>query len=340
MLSGPAIWIAATLAATGAQTARNAMQGSLVGAIGAAGATQVRFIYGFPFACLFLAVVTLVTGETPPAPGLMFFLYILGGAVAQIFGTAMMLWAISQRSFATGIAYTKTEPVLVALFSVIVLGDHLGLMAWAGVLVASAGVIIMSLKPQRGTAARVLAGPDPAAGATRRALPSDQRAFPPGWRAFPPGWRALPPGWRAPGAGVASAALFALSSVWFRGAILALGDGGFVIRASTALVASLGLQCVMLGLWLGLFDRAAFMGSVRVWRASLTAGLMGALASQCWFIGFSLTSAANVRTLALLEVVFAQIVSRRVFHEAPGLREIAGAAMIVAGVAALLATWG
>ncbi|MFD2676878.1 DMT family transporter [Camelimonas lactis] len=326
MLSGPAIWIAATLAATGAQTARNAMQGSLVGAIGAAGATQVRFIYGFPFACLFLAVVTLVTGETPPAPGLIFFLYVLGGAVAQIFGTAMMLWAISQRSFATGIAYTKTEPVLVALFSVIVLGDHLGLMAWAGVLVASAGVIIMSLKPQRGTAARVLAGPDPAAGAGRQALP--------------PGWRALPPGWRAPGAGVASAALFALSSVWFRGAILALGDGGFVIRASTALVASLGLQCVMLGLWLGLFDRAAFMGSVRVWRASLTAGLMGALASQCWFIGFSLTSAANVRTLALLEVVFAQIVSRRVFHEAPGLREIAGAAMIVAGVAALLATWG
>jgi len=326
MLSGPAIWIAATLAATGAQTARNAMQGSLVGAIGAAGATQVRFIYGFPFACLFLAVVTLVTGETPPAPGLIFFLYVLGGAIAQIFGTAMMLWAISQRSFATGIAYTKTEPVLVALFSVIVLGDHLGLMAWAGVLVASAGVIIMSLKPQRGTAARVLAGPDPAAGAARRALS--------------PGWRALPPGWRAPGAGVASAALFALSSVWFRGAILALGDGGFVIRASTALVASLGLQCVMLGLWLGLFDRAAFMGSVRVWRASLTAGLMGALASQCWFIGFSLTSAANVRTLALLEVVFAQIVSRRVFHEAPGLREIAGAAMIVAGVAALLATWG
>ncbi len=327
MLSGPAIWIVATLAATGAQTARNAMQGALVGAIGAAGATQVRFIYGFPFACLFLSMVTLVTGEIPPAPNLMFFLYALGGAVAQIFGTAMMLWAISQRSFATGIAYTKTEPVLVALFSVIVLGDHLGLMAWTGVLVASAGVLIMSLKPQRGTAARILGRADAAS-------PS------PGWEAPPSSWRAPFSSWRAPAAGVGSAALFALSSVWFRGAILALGDGGFVIRASTALVASLGLQCLILGLWLGLFDRPAFIGSVRVWRASLAAGLMGALASQCWFIGFSLTSAANVRTLALLEVVFAQIVSRRVFHEAPGLREIAGAAMIVAGVAALLATWG
>lgn len=327
MLSGSALWIAATIAATGAQTARNAMQGALVGAIGAAGATQVRFIYGFPFACLFLGLVMLVTGEAPPAPNLTFLLYALGGAVAQIFGTAMMLWAISQRSFATGIAYTKTEPVLVALFSVIVLGDHLGLMSWAGVLVASAGVLIMSLKPQRGTAARVLAGEGAAAETTAEATPVS-------------GWRATFAGWQAPLAGVASAALFALSSVWFRGAILALGDGGFVIRSSTALVTSLGLQCLLLGFWLGLFDRQAFMGSVRVWRASLAAGLMGALASQCWFIGFSLTSAANVRTLALLEVVFAQVVSRRVFHETLTLREIAGAAMIVAGVAALLTTWG
>lgn len=317
VLSGAGIWIATTIAATGAQTARNAMQGALVGAIGAAGATQVRFIYGFPFACLFLGVVMAATGATPPAPNLTFLLYALGGAVSQIFGTAMMLWAISQRSFATGIAYTKTEPVLVALFSVIVLGDHLGLAAWAGVLVASAGVLLMSLKPPRGQAAKIMA---------RGAAPGNGPALRRG-------------AWQAPAAGIASAALFALSSVWFRGAILSLQDGGFVIRASTALVTSLGMQCLILGVWLGLFDRAAFMGSVRVWRVSLGAGLMGALASQFWFIGFSLTSAANVRTLALLEVVFAQIVSRRIFRETLTARELAGSAMIVIGVGVLLTTW-
>lgn len=311
MLSGATVWIVATIAATGAQTARNAMQGALVGAIGAAGATQVRFIYGFPFACLFLAGVTLATGAAPPAPNLPFLLYAFGGAVAQIFGTAMMLWAISQRSFATGIAYTKTEPVLVALFSVIVLGDKLGLAAWAGVLIASAGVLFMSVRPRMNPRAR--------RGSMGPALATSS--------------------WQAPAAGVASAALFALSSVWFRGAILALGDAGFVLRASTALVTSLGMQCLILGVWLALFDRQAFTGSVRIWRASLAAGLMGALASQCWFIGFSLTSAANVRTLALLEVVFAQIVSRRVFRETPTLRELAGAALIVVGVGVLLTAW-
>lgn len=309
MLGGATIWMAATLVATGAQTARNAMQGALVGAIGAAGATQVRFIYGFPFACLFLCIVMLATGATPPAPNTAFLLYAFGGAVSQIFGTALMLWAISLGTFAAGIAYTKTEPVLVALFSVMVLGDHLGLAAWAGVLVASTGVLLMSLKQQRGVAAEVMA--------------RQQRS-----------------GWHAPAAGIASAALFALSSVWFRGAILSLENGDFVMRASTALVTSLGLQCLILGVWLGLFDRPAFVGSIRVWRVSLGAGLMGALASQFWFIGFSLTSAANVRTLALLEVVFAQIISRRVFRETPTMRELLGAAMIVAGVAVLLTSWG
>ena len=36
------------------------------------------------------------------------------------------------------------------------------------------------------------------------------------------------------------------------------------------------------------------------------AGLLGALASQFWFIAFALTTAANVRTLALVEVMEAE----------------------------------
>jgi uncharacterized membrane protein len=63
---------------------------------------------------------------------------------------------------------------------------------------------------------------------------------------------------------------------------------------------------------------------------------MGAFASQFWFLGFSLTAAANVRTLGLVEVLFAQAVSRRVFAEATSTREILGMALVVVGVGALL----
>jgi drug/metabolite transporter (DMT)-like permease len=76
---------------------------------------------------------------------------------------------------------------------------------------------------------------------------------------------------------------------------------------------------------------------LRVWRSSLAAGFLGALASQFWFIGFALTSAANVRTLALVEVAMAQAVSRGLFSQATTRREIAGMALVAGGVALLLA---
>jgi drug/metabolite transporter (DMT)-like permease len=75
-----------------------------------------------------------------------------------------------------------------------------------------------------------------------------------------------------------------------------------------------------------------------MWRQSSFAGFMGALASQFWFLGFSLTSAANVRTLGLLEVIFAQIVSQRVFSQSLSWRELAGMLLVVVGVGLLLAT--
>lgn len=137
--------------------------------------------------------------------------------------------------------------------------------------------------------------------------------------------------------GLGSGAAFALSAVAIRGGLLELETGGTVLRATTGLVWSLGLQTVVLLIWLGLRQRAALFGSLQVWRASLFAGLMGAIASQFWFIGFALTAAANVRTLGLIEVVFAQLVSRRIFAEQVSGRERFGLGLIVLGLGLLLA---
>ncbi|MCZ8262181.1 MAG: EamA/RhaT family transporter, partial [Beijerinckiaceae bacterium] len=63
---------------------------------------------------------------------------------------------------------------------------------------------------------------------------------------------------------------------------------------------------------------------------------MGAFASQFWFLGFALASAAQVRTLALVEVFFARLVSGKMFSEVPTRREGLGLVLIVAGVALLL----
>jgi drug/metabolite transporter (DMT)-like permease len=45
-----------------------------------------------------------------------------------------------------------------------------------------------------------------------------------------------------------------------------------------------------------------------------------------------------VRTLGLLEVIFAQVVSQRVFSQSLSRRELAGMLLVIAGVGLLLAS--
>jgi drug/metabolite transporter (DMT)-like permease len=136
--------------------------------------------------------------------------------------------------------------------------------------------------------------------------------------------------------GLAAGAMFALSAVGYRGAILSLTLPSYVMAATFTLVVGLVLQSVLLSLYLWLRNPDVLAAIVRAWRPSLFAGFMGALASQFWFLAFALATAASVRTLALVEVLFAQAISRVVFKQATTPREAAGIALIVVGVVLLL----
>jgi drug/metabolite transporter (DMT)-like permease len=290
------LWAVFTLIAAAAQTARNAMQRELTATLGTAGATHVRFLFGFPFALVFLAVLILVTGGALPRPPLSFWPWVVDGAGAQVAATALMLAAMGERSFVVTIAYVKTEPVQVALFGLIFLGDALNTGMVAAILIATTGVVVMSLKP--GAAAVT---------SSRSTL-----------------------------LGLSAGAMFALSAIGYRGAILSLGLPDFVMAATFTLVIGLLLQAVVLSLWLAWRDPKVMRDIVAAWRPSLLAGFLGALASQFWFLAFAIATAASVRTLALVEVVFAQAISSLVFGHRTTGREGIGIALIVAGVALLI----
>ncbi len=291
-------WVLATIIGAAGLTTRNAMQRNLTKVIGTVGATQVRFLYGLPFSVLFLGISAWITGHAVPVLNGTMLAFSLSGAVTQIIATALMLLAMKERSFAVTTAYTKTEPVQVAIFSVVVLGDKIGVLAGLAIITATIGVILMAVKP---------------------------------------GDSWTKSGLRPVAYGIISGTFFALSAVSYRGGILALNDTPFLLAASTTLVTALSMQTAILLAYMALFNRSALMGSLTVWRASLLAGFVGAFASQAWFIGFSLTSAANIRTLGLVEMIFAQIITRRVLKEQTAGREWIGMALILAGVAALLA---
>src|SRR5258705_352800 len=123
----PWLWAVFTVAASAGQVLRNAMQRELTATLGTVGATQVRFLFGFPFALLFLAGIAIVTGAALPRPGPVFWPWVIAGAVTQVLATALMLAAMGERSFVVAIAYIKTEPVQVAVFGFLFLGDALSL---------------------------------------------------------------------------------------------------------------------------------------------------------------------------------------------------------------------
>jgi drug/metabolite transporter (DMT)-like permease len=75
----------------------------------------------------------------------------------------------------------------------------------------------------------------------------------------------------------------------------------------------------------------------RLWKPSMFAGFMGSFASLFWFFAFALTPAANVRTLALVEVLIAQGVAYYGMKQALSLREVSGVALILIGVGMLVA---
>jgi drug/metabolite transporter (DMT)-like permease len=294
MLSG-SLWAVFTVTAAFFQTLRNAMQRELTGRLGTVGATHVRFLFGFPFALIFLVGLTMATGVPLPRPGLRFWPWVLDGAFAQVAATALMLMAMGQRSFVVTIAYIKTEPVEVAIFGLIFLGDAVTWPMMIAILVATAGVVIMSFKPGG------------MVGGIRPTL-----------------------------VGLASAAMFALSAIGYRGAILALQLPNYVMAATFTLVIGLAIQAVTLSLYLWLRERSVLIAIARAWKPSLFAGLMGAIASQFWFLAFAIATAASVRTLALVEVLFAQIVARVMFAQRTTVREAIGMVLVVGGVALLI----
>jgi len=301
MFTIASLWVPFTIVAALGQVARNAMQRSLTGPLGTWGATNIRFLFGFPFSVLFLVIVLIFTGDSLPSPSGSFWPWLLLGALAQIAATGLMLAAMNDQSFVVTTAYLKTEAIQTAIFGFVFLSDHLTGLKVVAILIATAGVVITALRP--------------------------------GAKGFVKSFGSLKPTVQ----GLVAAACFALSAVGFRGAIIAVPDVSFVTAASYTLVFGLFVQTLVLTVYLLTRAPKVLADILKMWRPSMAAGFTGAFASQFWFLAFALTAAANVRTLALVEVLFAQAVSYYSFKQPLSLRELSGIVLIVIGVALLIA---
>ena len=302
MTPAPWLWIPVTIGAAFAQTLRNTAQRHLTGSLGTLGATLVRFLYGLPFAVLWLGVVRGFGGTPLPTPTAPLAGWVLLGAVCQIAATGLLLRVMVERNFTLGVAYSKSEIIQVAVFGLAFLGDPVSLVACVAIALGTLGVLLLS--------------------------PADPRRP----------LRALLVGWTARPAllGLVSGTGFGLAAVGYRGAALALSGAPFLLAAAYTLVAAQLLQTALLGAWLLLRDAAVIPAVLRAWRASLFAGFMGAAASGGWFTAMTIEPVAHVRTLGLIELLFSYAVSRRVFRERLSRRELAGIALLALGLVVVM----
>src|ERR1700748_1714301 len=298
MISIATLWIPFTITAALGQVARNAMQRQLTGPLGTWGATNIRFLFGFPFSLILFAAVLIFSGDHVPWPTPAFWPWLLLGALSQIIATGMMLVAMNDRSFVVTTAYLKTEAIQTAIFGFVFLGDHLTASKVIAILIATIGVVVTALRP------------------------GGEKGF---------------SDWRPTVIGLVSAAAFALSANGYRGAIITIQGASFATAATYTLVFGLFVQTLILTVYLLARAPKVLGDIIKLWKPSLLAGFMGAFASQFWFLAFALTAAANVRTLALVEVLFAQGVAYYSFKQPLSARELFGIVLIVIGVALLVA---
>jgi drug/metabolite transporter (DMT)-like permease len=296
MTMPPMAWALFAVAAAAAQTARNAMQRGLTAKVGVAAASWARFIFALPFTLAFLSIVLWIE-PVAPRVGEGFGFWLIVGSLSQMAATATMLLAMQDKAFVTVIAYTKTEPLQIAAFSLVFLSESLSVLGLLAVALGTLGVMLMSW-PRTGL------------GAAR-----DLRSA---------GW------------GVLAGAGFAMAAVGYRGAIGQLQGVSFLSAATLTLAATLCVQTALSIAWLLIADRRGLRALFAAWRESVPAGLAGATASQFWFLAFALQTPAAVRTLGLVEVVFAQLVSWRILREKLSAREVGGLVLLAAAVAIIL----
>lgn len=297
------LWVPIVLWAALAQTARNTAQRSLAARAGTLGATLVRFAYGLPFAAAWVLTLhwTLASSEPVPAFDAVFAGWLAIGALSQLAATACLLAAMQQRNFVIGVAYSRTDALQVTLFGALFLAEWPQAATLVAMALATAGVVLVSLPARVAATART-------------------------------DWAGTAAAW-----GLASGAGFALSAVGYRGAALALPSTSPWLAGAWGVLWAQALQTLLLGGWLAWRAPAVLRMLASAWKVSVAAGATGAMASIGWFTAFALTAAANVRTLGLAEVLFSYVVSRRLLRETLSRRESLGLALVVAGLAALLA---
>jgi drug/metabolite transporter (DMT)-like permease len=292
------LWVILSIGAAFTQNLRSAFQKALTPHVGVTAATCARFMFALPLAlALFLWLVVTTEGDLPQVTTA-FFLWSLGGAVAQVVATLLLLHLFTMRNFAVGNTFAKSETLQAALVGFLLLGDVLGLWPIAGIGISLVGIWLLSTT------------------------------------GFGKGlWNSTAGIGLACGLGFAVSGV-----CYRAGGLALEGDISTLARATWGLTFVILLQTLVLTLWLRAKRPGAVTALFVHWRVAVPVGLAGMATSLQLFAALTLVTAAHVKAVGQIELILSWLTSWLIFREKPSLRDTLGMVLVAAGIIALVLT--
>ena len=215
--------------------------------------------------------------------------------------TFTLLYLFKFSNFVVGTSLSKTEVIQVAIFEYFLLKDKLNMFGIFGIIIATIGVIIISIK--------------------------DLKLFFSNFFS------------KVTLVGLTTGLFLGLSVVFFRAATLSLEDfSSNFDRAIITLLFALVVQTFLISIYLFIFERSEFKKFRDNKLESCLAGLAGFLATFSWFFAFTFIQASFVRALGQVEIFFSFMSSKYFFKEKISAIEIIGIIIFVIGVTVMLLT--
>ena len=296
------VWAIFAVLAAFFQNLRTSLQKKLNKNLSIVASTYVRFAFALPFALIVFIfnfgnfdIISTVLNQSN------FFYYTFLGSVIQITFTITLLYLFRFSNFVVGTSLSKTEVIQIAIFEYIILKDKLNLFGVLGIIIATIGVIMISIK--------------------------DLRLF---FKNFFSKVTLI---------GLGAGLLLGLSVVYFRAAALSLENfSSNFDKAFMTVFFALIIQTTVITIYLVIFERSEFKKFLENKFEIFLAGLSGFLATLSWFFAFTLIQASFVRALGQIEIFFSYVSSKYLFKEKITLIEILGVLTFIAGATILLLT--
>ena len=300
------LWIWLSIAAAACQAVRTAAQKRLNEKVSTLATTYVRSAFGLPILLVYLVAILLLVDPRYPEFSPLFLFHAACGAGAQVIATATLIALFRVRGFAVASILNKVDVVLIAILGSLFFSEDISASGALALLTVLSGIFLLSASP-----------------AARKAELVPATASKPA-PAVPP----VSSNWLA----VSCAIFFALSFLFMREATLSVGEGHFLWRGAWAVMVSVVMQAVVLGIWLLWRQPGVF---AKLWanrRGAALVGVSSAAGSMAWFSAFALQNASYVRAVAQVEVLFTLLISHLYFKERLTRLQITGTFLTLAGV--------